>query len=140
MVRKKSEQQAGLQPLKVEQSTNTSYLVAIILCFLALFLGKWEIIVVPTTAKNTSVTFISNHKDFQEVSSLAKFTLEKSVWALLYPKPRPYWDYMQERNKTKQKLNKNSLLDFYFKQGTAFMQMFPSAINYFCDQSRREKG
>lgn len=47
---------------------------------------------------------------------------------------------MQERNKTKQELNKNSLLDFYFKQGTAFMQMFSSAINYFCDQSRREKG
>lgn len=76
MVGKKSEQQAGLQPLKVEQSTNTSCCNYTVL-FGILFLGKWEIVVVPTTAKNTSVTFISNHKDFQEVPSLAKFHIRK---------------------------------------------------------------
>lgn len=91
MVRKKSEQQAGLQPLKVEQSTNTSYLVAIILCFLAYyFLASERSLLYLPQPKIPLLLSLLTIKTSRKFLHWLNFTLEKSVWALVYSKPRPY--------------------------------------------------
>ena len=104
-----------------------------------LFLGKREIIV-PTTAKNTSVTFISQHKDFQEVHSLAKFHVRKICVVSGVSKNKSILRLHVRKEQNQTRIKEKYSFRFLLETGIGIYANLLICNELLCGQSGREKG